>query len=361
MAGGNGQVLSGSAEAAVPALHADIRDVGRHNLQLCDVLVGGFPCQDLSVAGKRAGLSGKRSVLFWEFVRVARELRPTWLVIENVPGLLSSNGGRDMGAVIGGLEDAGYCCAWRVLDSQWFGVAQRRRRVFIVGHADARCAGAVLFEPEGGAGHPATVRKAGTDITHALDAVTGGVSAKENQQTIIPYTIHGTRSGESRDPQRTERHEPLCARSPSPSRQGNQSATVIAYNVVGTGQEGANHAYATDRTGALQHKGNAASGNEAGTVIAYTLRENDRNKSQGPANLVGYALNAHGGSHERIDGESETFVGAPPHAHRVREATGLPPGMDGKRYRALGNAVTVPVIEWLARRIMAVQMMEDSG
>lgn len=92
MARRDGQVLPEDPRETVPGLFEDVRDVGRHNLRLCDVLVGGFPCQDLSVAGKRAGLSGERSGLFWEFVRLARELRPTWLVIENVPGLLSSNG-----------------------------------------------------------------------------------------------------------------------------------------------------------------------------------------------------------------------------------------------------------------------------
>ena len=124
----------------------DIRECGKNNLPLCDVLVGGFPCQDLSVAGKRAGLFGERSRLFFEFVRIASELRPVWLVIENVPRLLSSDSGRDFAIVLLSLENAGYRCAWRVLDSQFFGVAQSRRRLFIVGHADVRRAGAVLFE-----------------------------------------------------------------------------------------------------------------------------------------------------------------------------------------------------------------------
>ena len=97
------------------------------------IITGGFPCQDLSVAGKRAGLAGERSGLFWEICRLLDDLRPKYLVLENVPGLLSSNGGRDMGTVIGALVKLGYGIGYRVLDAQNFGVPQRRRRVFIVG------------------------------------------------------------------------------------------------------------------------------------------------------------------------------------------------------------------------------------
>lgn len=97
------------------------------------IIVGGFPCQDLSVAGKRAGLEGARSGLFWEIVRLLDETKAHSFILENVPGLLSSNNGRDMSAVIGALDDLGYSLAWRVLDAQFFGVPQRRRRIFIVG------------------------------------------------------------------------------------------------------------------------------------------------------------------------------------------------------------------------------------
>jgi DNA (cytosine-5)-methyltransferase 1 len=114
-----------------------------------DLICGGFPCQDLSVAGRRAGLAGKRSSLFYEFMRIVDLYSPKWVLIENVPGLLSSNKGRDMGAVVGSLAERGYGWAYRVLDSQYFGLAQRRKRVFIVGYfGDARRAAKVLFEPE---------------------------------------------------------------------------------------------------------------------------------------------------------------------------------------------------------------------
>ena len=98
------------------------------------IIVGGFPCQDLSVAGKRAGLSGERSGLFYEVARILKETKAQYFILENVPGLLSSNRGADMGAVVGTLDDLGYSVAWRVLDAQYFGVPQRRKRIFIVGY-----------------------------------------------------------------------------------------------------------------------------------------------------------------------------------------------------------------------------------
>jgi len=102
------------------------------NPEPVDVLVGGFPCQDLSVAGKRKGFDGERSVLAFEFLRVAESLKPRWLVLENVPGLLSSNGGRDFARLIDEVVACGYGVAWRCLDARYFAVPQRRRRIFIV-------------------------------------------------------------------------------------------------------------------------------------------------------------------------------------------------------------------------------------
>lgn len=144
---------------------ADIREA--RNLPPIDILTGGFPCQDLSVAGKRGGLAGSRSGLFFELARILAESRPEWFVFENVPGLLSSNSGRDMGVVLSTLVELGYGVAWRILNAQFFGVAQRRRRVFLVGHSsgDERRAAAVLFEPAGMRGNPSPKRAARGDAS----------------------------------------------------------------------------------------------------------------------------------------------------------------------------------------------------
>jgi DNA (cytosine-5)-methyltransferase 1 len=113
------------------------------------IITGGFPCQDLSIAGLRKGLAGERSGLFHEIIRLTDELRPQMLILENVPGLLSSQSGKDMGIVITALVERGYGVSWRVLDSQNFGVPQRRRRIFIVASlGNHRQPVEVLFERE---------------------------------------------------------------------------------------------------------------------------------------------------------------------------------------------------------------------
>jgi len=117
------------------------------NIGAIDLLVGGTPCQSFSVAGLRKGLDDPRGNLMLTFLAIADQHRPRWLVWENVPGVLSSNGGKDFGTFLGALGELGYGFAYRVLDAQYFGVAQRRRRVFVVGHlGDWRAAAAVLFE-----------------------------------------------------------------------------------------------------------------------------------------------------------------------------------------------------------------------
>jgi len=121
-----------------------------------EIWCAGFPCQDVSVAraGKRRGLSGQHSGLFFEFVRLLEECNPPIVVLENVPGLLSSNYGRDFGTVINELGKLGYSIGWRILNSRFFGVPQSRRRLYVVGHrGDPAEAASILFEPQCGQGH----------------------------------------------------------------------------------------------------------------------------------------------------------------------------------------------------------------
>src|SRR5690554_5656352 len=126
-----------------------------------DVLCGGFPCQSYSVAGSRGGLADDRGALWWEYHRLIAELGPEWVVGENVPGLLSSRGGADFETILGSLTELGYGVAWAILDAQWFGVAQRRRRVFIVGHSGGVPRPEILALSEGLYGHPEPSRKTG--------------------------------------------------------------------------------------------------------------------------------------------------------------------------------------------------------
>jgi DNA (cytosine-5)-methyltransferase 1 len=114
------------------AQYNDVRLCGASNLSAVDVITGGFPCQDVSSMGKRRGLEGSRTGLFFEVIRIINELRPQWLVLENVTGLLNSNDGEDFQTVIAALAECGYLGCWRVLNAQYFGVPTRRRRVFLV-------------------------------------------------------------------------------------------------------------------------------------------------------------------------------------------------------------------------------------
>jgi DNA (cytosine-5)-methyltransferase 1 len=189
------------------------------NVSDVDVLVGGTPCQSFSVAGLRKGLDDPRGNLMLTYLAIAKRYRPNWLVWENVPGVLSSNGGRDFGSFLGGLAECGYGFAYRVLDAQFFGVAQRRRRVFVVGYlGDWRLAAAVLFERHSLQGHPAPSREkrqgvaastgASTqcgswpaDISSTLDTTFGRTQGIENQHVnagcpmFVPaqpvYEMHG--------------------------------------------------------------------------------------------------------------------------------------------------------------------------
>ena len=124
-----------------------------------DLLVGGTPCQSFSVAGLRKGLADPRGNLALVYLGLLDRLRPRWCVWENVPGVLSSSGGRDFGSFLGALAELGYQFAYRVLDAQYFGVAQRRRRVFVVGHlGDWSGPAEVLSFPDGMQRHPAPRR-----------------------------------------------------------------------------------------------------------------------------------------------------------------------------------------------------------
>ena len=179
----------------------NLGDMTRHeswNLGAIDLLVGGTPCQSFSVAGLRKGLRDPRGGLMLTFLEIAQRQRPRWIVWENVPGVLSSHGGRDFGAFLGALGALGYGWAYRVLDAQWFGVAQRRRRVFVVGCAgDGAAAATVLFESESVQRNPAPSREKGqgdaADVTHSLRS-RGYAGSEDGTGRGTPMTVEVARS-----------------------------------------------------------------------------------------------------------------------------------------------------------------------
>ena len=146
------------AEASYRAIH-DIREEERYypdaraidpdDLPQFDLLCGGFPCQAFSNAGRRKGFADARGTLFFEIARLAEAKRPRYLLLENVPGLLSHDHGKTFAAILSALDDLGYHVEWTVLNSKHFGVPQSRKRVFLICYLDPRCAGKILPVPGG--------------------------------------------------------------------------------------------------------------------------------------------------------------------------------------------------------------------
>ena len=159
-------------------------DIGSINL-----LVGGTPCQSFSVAGLRKGLDDPRGNLMLTYLAIAHKHQPKWLVWENVPGVLSSNGGNDFASLLRGMGELGYGFAYRILDAQYFGVAQRRRRVFVIGClGDWRSAAAVLFERHSLSGHPAPSREKRQEVAKCL---TRGIGQRYDSETETMITTYG--------------------------------------------------------------------------------------------------------------------------------------------------------------------------
>lgn len=135
-------------------LHGDFTTIAAGQYEPIYLLVGGTPCQSFPIGGLRGGLGDQRGNLALEYFRLADRLRPRWMVWENVPGVLSSHGGRDFGSILGAMAELGYGFAYRVLDAEFFGVPQKRPRVIVVGGPTASCAAAILFERASLEGRP---------------------------------------------------------------------------------------------------------------------------------------------------------------------------------------------------------------
>jgi DNA (cytosine-5)-methyltransferase 1 len=314
-------------------LHGDFTTIRAGEYDPIDLLVGGTPCQSFSVAGLRGGLDDHRGNLALEYLRLADRLRPRWLVWENVPGVLSSNGGRDFGSILGGLVELGYGFAYRVLDAQFFGVAQRRRRVFVVGHlGDWRRAAAVLFERHSLQGHPAPRREAregvAADVAHSLRA--GGFDASEDGTGRGTPLVAGTLSANGKA-------------AGSATQQDAESGMLIAFALRGR-EGGALPENSGDRVGSLR----SASGGSSRDYIAGTVRSHTRPGSNEIGSIV------HTSAVRRLTPrECERLQGFPNDYTLIPWRKGMAP--DGLRYKALGNSMAVPVMAWIGRRIEAVE------
>lgn len=359
-------------------LFEDVRNVGSANLPAVDVLVGGFPCQDLSVAGRRAGLAGERSGLFYEFARIIEESGPEWVVIENVAGLLSSRGGRDMGAVLGTLSELGYGWAYRVLDSQYFGVAQRRRRVFIVGRSGGRnrsCA-EVLFERESVLGNPPPSRTSGQEVAgtpgnriarsrteldgHGAYVVRPGVTfaiqdcreIEKHQNGLgvteshVSYTLDGT---EAQGVAECVEEQP-CEHTIELERLWAENDARLS-GVVGALDSECGASKLTDQTIRNGHVMPVAYWD--GGDISDTLDVSVLVKRQTmPDKRRMAAVVAQSRVRRLTPKECERLQGFPDDWTAGQA--------DTHRYKQMGNAVTVPVVEWIANRVL-IQLQSESS
>jgi len=268
---------------AVPC-HGDFTTIEADQYGPIDLLVGGTPCQDFSVAGLRAGITGDRGNLTLEFLRLAARTKPRWIVWENVPGVLSSDGGRALGAFLGGLGQLGYGFAYRVLDAQYFGLAQRRARVFVVGYlGDWRRAAAVLFERESLLWHPAPSRETGERIAPTISARTkgggglgtdfdcdGGLIAPE-----ISLCLNAGGMGRQDSESETLIAHALRAEGFDASEDGTGRGTPlvpVAFNITPSNSNTDYNARASERAQALTAGGNRPSA-RGGDLIAFSVKD----------------------------------------------------------------------------------------
>jgi DNA (cytosine-5)-methyltransferase 1 len=348
-----------------------------------DILVGGTPCQAYSVAGLRGGLDDPRGQLMLVYLAVARRYAPRWLVWENVPGVLSSNGGRDFGTFLGGLAELGYGFAYRVLDAQFFGVAQRRRRVFVVGHSgDWRPAAAVLFERESLLGYPAPRRETRQDV-----ASDSGPSAKDGFENGTRFGCNGgavahTLRGQSNPSHREDSDNYVVAHALrcegfDATEDGTGRGIPLVPVAFDTTQVTSPANFSNPTPGDPCHP--LASGARAPAVaVPYTLavrgRADGRNLEVRNDDVANALVTPNGGRdgvgigalmtptlkvRRLTPRECERLQGFPDD-YTLISARGKP-AADGPRYRALGNSMAVPVMHWIGRRMQMVDHQSDAA
>jgi DNA (cytosine-5)-methyltransferase 1 len=310
----------------------DIKDVSGYDLPFVDVITFGSPCQDLSVAGKRAGFDGERSGLFFEATRIIKEMReksngqyPKWTIWENVTGALSSNGGADFGQALHEMDEAGACFSeWAVLDAQYFGVAQRRRRVYLLSVFDtaiaSRCPDKVLPVNEGSSG----------DFKKSL---------KQGQEAA--------------------REVANCLRSGGeggvPSSRGENLVVEIVGSLQARDYKGVGNQYVSENKLVIESKAIILDGTRVNNVRTY---ENDiapclTSRMGTGGNTVPMVSPQPITNIRRLTPlECERLMGWPDN-HTLNRADGKI-NSDSARYKMCGNGVVSPVIKWVIEQIKQI-------
>lgn len=391
-------------------LHGDFTTIKENDYQPIDLLVGGTPCQAFSVAGLRKGLDDPRGNLTLAFLGLIDRLRPEWVVWENVPGVLSIDGGKTFGTFLGGLGELGYGFAYRVLDAQWFGVAQRRRRVFVVANArDWRRAAAVLLERDCLCGNPPPSREKGqrvaapakgssgvggdsvgalcaryykgvgsqfvdegkvipawpVQVAPTLNAAFGNKQGLEDQHALggaglfVPAPIFVT-SGQTNAAFLEDQAHTLMAANEQPYV---AVAQPISYGIPGNwiGRKPENGGNAVEPMVEVSPCLTSADKHGVAQPMAYD-KYNDSIHEIAPTVAAANTGRVNGVlvpnmavrrltpiECERLQGFPDNYTAIP---WRNKPATECP---DGPRYKALGNSMAVPVMRWIGERI---QMLE---
>jgi DNA (cytosine-5)-methyltransferase 1 len=316
-----------------------------------DVLVGGTPCQSFSVAGLRKGMDDPRGNLALEFCRIADKAKPKWIVWENVPGVLSSNGGKDFGSLLGALGELGYGFAYRILDAQYFGVAQRRRRIFLIGYlGDWRPAAAVLFESESLCRDIAESRSKRQKVTREIKG-----SVVDNSESGEWWD--GGQTAASLTTRCHDQYMPDKGHFSAVIQNEDKKTIVLDRASFNQGQN-------------AQYEPKIEESNTTPTLVArgphavfpvavdmYNMSINE--KTSQTLSSSASDINHTGGTItnarvrrltpiecERLQGFPSGFTNIP---YRKKEES-----PDGPRYKSLGNSMAVPVMAWIGKRIQEV-------
>ena len=334
-----------------------------------DVICGGTPCQSFSVAGLRRGLSDNRGNLALTFCRMVDQLRPKYFIWENVAGCLSSNGGRDFGSITGAMAEFGYSFGWRVLDAQYFGVPQRRRRVFLVGCASGQPEHIrqILFEPESRRGDSAKSQETrqdfarntrdGTEVfdfqrigqygTKGLGSTCMARDYKDSKDLVV-YEYHGHDS-------RVKELDQTCQTVTSRWGTGGNNVPLVSFSSNMSEPDVLENIAPTVKVG--------GSGCSNPPAVAYGVRTSyTKSNGWGIQENRTHTLDASGGTHtvateklvrrltpievERLQGFPDDYTNIP---WRGKTAP------DSRRYKAMGNSMAVPVMRWLGQRIADIE------
>ena len=367
-----------------------------------DLLVGGTPCQSFSVAGLRKGLDDPRGNLMLTYLAIADRFKPKWIVWENVPGVLSSNGGKDFGVFLGALGELGYGFAYRILDAQYFGVAQRRRRVFVVGYlGDWRAAAAVLFERHSLQGHPAPSREARKEVTECAGTLTangGGFNRPAGNANELDFcvtvdrkwpadisstldTTFGTKQGLEdqhvnagcpmfvpAQPIAFDLAQITSVANRSRAEPGLPSSTITKGSDMHVAQPTIVHGTQDPCVSDIAFAQGRNNGGENVMVqaMAFTTEQTPKYNHDQALTLTKQSPTG-GGQPQCVmqamavrrltPVECERLQGFPDSYTDIKSKN--KPTPDGPRYKALGNSMAVPVMAWIGQRIRQVEQLSE--